>query len=83
MYLQIKYCFEHEYNMDKDKLGALYLFPCLPQPTPSPVVGGARRHSLYVTSGAPYRDETWLIPTPSFRSAVWSLLHTKKTPARG
>lgn len=81
MYLQIKYCFEHEYNMDKDKLGALSFHVSLNPPPPQwSVVPGA---TLYVTGGAPYRDETWLIPTPSFRSAVWSLLHTKETPARG
>lgn len=34
MYLQIKYCFEHEYNMDKDKLGALSFHVSLNPPPP-------------------------------------------------
>lgn len=35
MYLQIKYCFEHEYNLDKDKLGALSFHVSLNPPLPS------------------------------------------------
>lgn len=42
MYLQIKYCFEHEYNMDKDKLGALSFHVSLNPPPPQwSVVPGA------------------------------------------